>query len=504
VDDEQDTADLRLGSVLPRLMHSVASGWQNLFGRFERARDALSQVESDRDDTITYLSTLKVVMEILGRAPGSDQACQEIAEALLTETNAETCVLAVRDRPDDLFRLRGFANQSRRFGEIDADPENTEATWLTTAALVAAAGRPTFYRRWPDGTFTAMTADAVSTEGLLGLPFQIGGESNGVLILEYLTAPAHRFAHGRAVALVAEIIGGALTVARMRDAMAGLCVQLEHEVGVSRDAISAQERSLRAKEEHITRLTASLIRSNQVKREFLGTLSHELRTPLNAIVGYSALLHDGFVGSVAPEQRELLDRVMVNTRNLNQLIDDMLFFVQLGADQMRPQRQSFSLSELVTEVANALPERLGRSEATFRVEIAPGLDELCCDRSLLKRALFHLLLNGFKFTPEGEVVLSAAPWAAGRGIVVTVQDTGIGIPQVELDHVFEAFHQVDPSTTRRFTGVGIGLALVRRCIEILGGEVDLRSTPNVGSEFTVHIPDTEPEAVSAGTTTQLH
>src|SRR5438093_1524762 len=120
-------------------------------------------------------------------------------------------------------------------------------------------------------------------------------------------------ARGRALALVADIVGQVLTIARVRASMHRLCTDLESELGMTRRALSDQQQSLRAHEENIRSLTQALVRSNRVKREFLSAVSHELRTPLNAILGYTSIVREGMAGSVTDEQSSLLDRALPNT-----------------------------------------------------------------------------------------------------------------------------------------------------------------------------------------------
>jgi signal transduction histidine kinase len=286
---------------------------------------------------------------------------------------------------------------------------------------------------------------------------------------------------------MAEIVGQAFTVARTREAVRGLCDQLEGELGVTRRALSDQQESLRSQEENIRHLTQQLIRSNRVKREFLGTVSHELRTPLNAILGYSALMRDGMAGPMSDEQTTLLDRVLTNTQNLNVLIDDILFFVQLESDRVLLRKDRIMVRELVNEVMTTVPEPPGRDIA-FRVEVDPEMAVLHTDASLLRRLLFHLLGNAFKFTVHGEVTVMVRPGEARGSVVICVRDTGIGMPPERIDAMFELFSQGDTSTTRRYNGMGMGLTLVQRCVRLLGGEISVESRPQQGSEFRVLVP----------------
>jgi signal transduction histidine kinase len=347
--------------------------------------------------------------------------------------------------------------------------------------------QPTCFRRLPDGSFEAIPPSTLGGEGFLVLPFNVSGEVGGALVLQSLTAPAQVFGRARALSLVAEIVGQVFTVARTRESVQGLCDQLEGEVGVTRRALSDQQESLRSQEENIRHLTQQLIRSNRVKREFLGTVSHELRTPLNAILGYSALLRDGMAGPMSDEQTTLLDRVLTNTQNLNVLIDDILFFVQLESDRIILRKDRVMVRELVDEVMSTVPEPPGR-DLTFRVEVDPEMAVLYTDASLLRRLLFHLLGNAFKFTVHGEVAVLVRPGEARGSVVICVRDTGIGIPSDRIDAMFELFAQGDGSTTRRYNGMGMGLTLVQRCVRLLGGEVSVESRPQQGSEFRVLVP----------------
>jgi signal transduction histidine kinase len=488
----------RAGRAGGGLVTSLVRAGQSWLGTHaETARGALAEVEAERDDLINYLATLRLVMEILERGRTFEQTCQEIAETLVAEIGAETCVVAIRDAPEAPFRLVGFANQSQRLGEAELRTSITESTWLTAATLMAARGeastfRPS-YRQTPDGALVAAADDGDGDAGLLGLPFEVGGERNGVIILEYVTAPGQQFARRHALALVADTIGGALTICRTQDAMGRMLADLRGEIGATRDELSERDRTLRGRQDTLESMTQALIESNQAKREFLGTVSHELRTPLNAILGYTELLHDKLVGPLTDEQTGMLARVMGSTRHLNQLIDDMLFFVQLEATRTPVRRETFSLGELVREVAGSLPERYHRSKALLLVDVAPGAETLWCDRMLLRRVLFHLLSNGFKFTSAGEVRLIATPWESGDGVKIVVRDTGVGISKERLEEIFHVFRQLDMSNTRQFSGLGLGLALVRRCVRLLDGEIEARSTPGKGSEFTVSLPRTAPE-----------
>ncbi|HJQ83556.1 MAG TPA: HAMP domain-containing sensor histidine kinase [Candidatus Binatia bacterium] len=454
-----------------------------------RIRAALAEVEEQRDDAVVYLSAIKLLLDVLARGQGTRQCGQEIAETLCRQLALETCAVALCDEAAEALTLAGFATRAPRMSAPPAGAaDDGETRWLVLARLAKPADGPSCFRRIEDGSFEATGIADLAGEGFLVLPFAIGGETGGALVLHSLVAPAQVFARARALALVAEIVGQVLTIARMRESVVGLCTDLENELGITRRALSDQQRSLRAHEENIQSLTQALIRSNRVKREFLGTVSHELRTPLNAILGYTSLLREGMVGTVSDEQTSLLDRVLSNTRNLNWLIDDILFFVQVESDRVLLRRDRLGADELIRSVVEELPDLPGRERVPLRVEVAPAAATLCLDGAVARRLLFHLLGNAFKFTTAGEVTVAVQPGDELGAVVIAVRDTGIGIPSERIAELFELFAQADSSETRRFNGLGMGLTLVQRCVRLLNGDVAVDSRPGGGSEFRVRIP----------------
>jgi signal transduction histidine kinase len=200
-------------------------------------------------------------------------------------------------------------------------------------------------------------------------------------------------------------------------------------------------------------------------------------------------MRDGIAGRLTDEQATLLDRVLSNSRSLNWLIDDILFFVQIEADRVSIRRERIAVAQLIDGVVAELPEIAGRARVPLRVDVAAGASVVHVDGSLVRRVLFHLLSNAFKFTTAGEVRVTVGPGDGSGAAVIAVRDTGIGISPDRIADLFELFAQVDGSITRRFNGLGIGLALVQRCVRVLGGKVAVESAVGAGSEFRVHIPD---------------
>jgi signal transduction histidine kinase len=175
-------------------------------------------------------------------------------------------------------------------------------------------------------------------------------------------------------------------------------------------------------------------------------------------------------------------------RNLHLRVDDVLFFVQMDADTVVVRPEPTPVERVVDDVVAALADRPSAETVGLRVAIDPATKTIATDPALLRRMLFHLLSNAFKFTEKGNVHLTIRPAERTEDVVVVVRDSGVGIPSERQRAIFEAFVQADQSDARRFEGLGMGLALVQRAAHLLGGRISLESVPGQGSEFTVTLP----------------
>jgi signal transduction histidine kinase len=234
-----------------------------------------------------------------------------------------------------------------------------------------------------------------------------------------------------------------------------------------------------------SRLVAELERASRLKSEFVSTMSHELRTPLNVVIGYADILSEDLAETPASD---LLARIRAAGRELLDLIEATLDLSRIEAGQAPPRSEVFAAGDLVAELATEF-EALKR-KAGPRLEW-PVLDDtsLNTDRRKLKIILKNLVGNALKFTSAGSVVVTAA--RENGAFIWTVRDTGIGIPAESLPSIFEMFRQVDSSDSRSYSGVGLGLYIVRRLVEQLGGEVGVQSELGRGSTFRVELPIAE-------------
>ncbi len=223
---------------------------------------------------------------------------------------------------------------------------------------------------------------------------------------------------------------------------------------------------------------------NEVRAQMVQNVSHELRTPLTIVMGYLEMLLDGALGPVSEQQSGVLRTVYARAKSLKHMIQSLTTFQQ----QLRPENITLlSLNDLLMRVLQEFQEIATQGHAHFYVEIAPDLPPISGDAEQLHLVFMHLIDNAIKFSPNGGAILIRGQPQANY-VVIAITDHGIGIAPQHQAHIFERFYQADGTTTRRYGGMGIGLALVWEIIEAHGGQVAVESAPQAGSTFTVHLP----------------
>jgi signal transduction histidine kinase/HAMP domain-containing protein len=223
------------------------------------------------------------------------------------------------------------------------------------------------------------------------------------------------------------------------------------------------------------------------KSEFLANMSHELRTPLNAVIGFSEVLAEGMFGELNAKQAEYVRDIMESGRHLLSLINDILDLSKVEAGRMELELAEFDLASVVDGALLLMRERANRKGIELaREDVDASIPNVRADERKVKQVLLNLLSNALKFTPDGGRV--AVRIAARDGMVaVAVSDTGVGIAKQDQQAVFEEFRQVG-SAAKRVEGTGLGLALVRKFVELHGGCIGVESEPGAGSTFTFTIP----------------
>ena len=237
--------------------------------------------------------------------------------------------------------------------------------------------------------------------------------------------------------------------------------------------------------------------SNRAKSEFLANMSHEIRTPLNGIAGMLQLLSRTWLDA---EQKEYVFTAVRSSHRLTQLLNDILDIARIEAGKMEIATTEFHFSDLRDSVRDlfAMPAKAKGLELSFEIdETLPS--HVVGDEGRMRQILFNLVGNAVKFTHEGSVRVFArrVDGEDGMAVVLTVEDTGVGIPRERHADIFQAFTQVDGSAVRSFGGVGLGLAIVKRLVDMLGGRIELDSEPGRGTTMTVTIPVKPGQSVCA-------
>jgi signal transduction histidine kinase/CheY-like chemotaxis protein len=236
--------------------------------------------------------------------------------------------------------------------------------------------------------------------------------------------------------------------------------------------------------------------ANRAKSVFLASMSHELRTPLNAIIGYSEMLVEEAEGSAQTTLIADLTKIQAAGKHLLMLINSVLDLSKIEAGKMDLFVETFSVSDLVHEVADVIVPLAERNNNRLDVTVDHLVGSLHTDQTKLRQTLYNLLSNACKFTKNGEVRFLV--FRESGEIVFQVSDTGIGMTSDQMARLFQPFSQANSSTTRRFGGSGLGLALSRKFVELLGGSISVVSKSAEGSTFTVRIPVSVAPVETAG------
>lgn len=254
-----------------------------------------------------------------------------------------------------------------------------------------------------------------------------------------------------------------------------------------RSALQAANRTLeRRVEERTAELQKALERVSelsQLKANFVSNISHELRTPLTHIKGYLELLITGSLGGITEEQRHALQVSQQSTSRLEALIEDLILFSLASRGELSILHENVDLRRLVNLAVKSITARAEERGVSLNVIIDEDIPHVQADAQKIAWVLSQLLDNAIKFTPSNGRVVVSVKREGENLVLISVTDTGIGIPANRLEDIFEPFHQLDGSSTRRYGGTGLGLSLVRQIIEAHGSMIEVQSIEGRGSTF---------------------
>lgn len=245
-----------------------------------------------------------------------------------------------------------------------------------------------------------------------------------------------------------------------------------------------------------------LEQANLHKNRFLSTMSHELRTPLNAIIGFTDLLYSEGFGPLNDKQKEYVKRVETGGEHLLSLINDVLDVAKIDAGTMELNVEAFDLDEAVRGTMKMLSSQLQAKDLELRIEAEAGA--VLADRRKFRQILINLVGNAVKYSPQGGTITVEGRAVSEHETAITVRDTGVGIAADQLEKIFDEFHQADRRRDEALGGIGLGLALTRRLVELHGGTISVASEPGKGAAFTVVMPRPRQDAPAADIVAEEH
>ena len=364
---------------------------------------------------------------------------------------------------------------------------------LSTWATVGPVGWKVFVEQ-PESAAFAPVRGKIWRTALLLAAFLAVGVGLSVLLARRLVRPVKQIrtaaAHIGAGAYDERIelrrrdeLGG------LADELNGMAASLQASVQRLEQKVEERTRELQQALTELSRKGRQLEVASEHKSHFLANMSHELRTPLNAIIGFSQVLRQRLFGPINEKQEEYLDDILSSGNHLLSLINDVLDLSKVEAGQVELEVASFSLREALERGVVMVREPATKHGVRLSLELAPGVDLVEGDERRLRQVIFNLLSNAVKFTPEGgEVVVATA--SRDHEVLISVTDTGPGIPLEDHERIFEEFQQTDVGVQQR-EGTGLGLALSKRLVELHGGRIWVESEPGHGSRFVFTLPAKE-------------
>ncbi len=400
---------------------------------------------------VAVLERILRISQILTSTLQLEPLLQIITQAAteLTDTEASSIMLLDKNTGELHFEVINGV-KSEEVKRITVPLEGSIAGWIVREGkpllIPDVRQDPRFYSKVDETTH-------FETRSILGVPLQVKGEVIGVL--EALNKKTGR---------------GIFT----QDDMHTLSTLAAHA------AIAIENARLMTETQKAYEELSEL---DRLKSDFVAIASHELQTPLTIILGYISFLKERATGE-AGEQVEI---VLQSALRLRSLIDDMINLRHIETGEAELELERLSLNELVTTITAEFASLAEAKRQSIGIRLAPQPPMVEADRQKLHLVLANLLSNAIKFTPEGGRIQVEVE-TKGNEVWVSVRDTGIGIPPREQERIFDRFYQVEPSLTRRFEGMGLGLSIAKGMVELHGGRIWVESVEGMGSSFTFALP----------------
>ncbi len=331
------------------------------------------------------------------------------------------------------------------------------------------------------------TAGNMKPKEIITLPIVSGKETVAVLSL------ASIYAYPREILLLLQNIFPSLT-ARINGILLfhqikEQATQLEKqntELEIQEKELSTQATELNRQNTELKMQKNQLDEANRLKSTFLSNMSHELRTPLNSVIALSSVLKRKLKTAIPEEEYSYIDVIERNGKHLLELINDVLDLSRIESGRVEIEKTKINIKDLINEMVTLIEPQAREKNITLKCLIKENIPIINSDSNKIRHILQNLIGNAVKFTEKGKVEVSA--WEKDNNLHILVSDTGIGIPPDQIGNIFDEFRQIDSSTSRKYGGTGLGLSIAKRYARMLGGTIEVKSTPGKGSDFTLILP----------------
>jgi two-component system, chemotaxis family, sensor kinase CheA len=441
-----------------------------------------STAQKDRDvmESVLQLNTL------LTSTLDFDTLVTSFLDKALTMLHLQLAALYLYDVRKERLVLVGA--QGFDFAELTREFAMGEGMIGSTALK-----RSPFYIRAPvpseAGNFIAKTVlGKVLPGSMYHLPLIQGNDLLGVMVFGSLYSMTEQARN-----ILTVVSSNLSTVISHTKAYERIQAQAEELAAKNREQ-EQMNAALRIQRNELRVLNSTLEEANEARTQFLSTMTHELRTPLTAILGFSQIiLRDlEYQQRDGQRSRDNVERIIKNGNHLLDLINDTLDLLKIEAGRMNVNICTVQLPTLISDVIEEIRPLASEKKLPLHAHFSEDIDEIESDPGKLHQILLNLISNAIKFTSQGEVCVSVThqipPEGEERCVAITVKDTGIGIAPELHEHIFDAFYQGDSSITRKYGGTGLGLSIVHQLTFLLGGTLELVSSPGQGSAFTLYLP----------------
>lgn len=471
--------DYRSGNLLARSKNTSSNEIGTLAVAFNEMLDHL-KIESDLALKSNRISNAMLVED------NAHRFFKELLPVLAAETNSQVATVYLLDENKNEYRLYEsvgltLSSANQRFSSTNLEGEFGYAMVSKEICFIKRIPKETAF------TFNTVSGNLVPRE-IVTIPILVGNAE----VVAFISLASIRSYPTETIKLIYKIfdvltarVDGILAYRAIRKASAKL-VEQNIELETQRNELNQQSTELIQQNAELEIQKNQLKEVSRLKTTFLSNMSHELRTPLNSVIALSGVLNRRLVGKIPEDEFSYIGVIERNGKHLLSLINDILDISRIEAGREEVEINAFEVDDVISEVIEMIQPQANERKIQLSQLRSDKRINIFTDKQKVRHILQNLIANAVKFTEVGKVEVTVN--SNDSTVRIQVKDTGIGISEENLKHIFEEFRQADGSTSRRFGGTGLGLAIARKYARLLGGEIEVESQLKVGSVFTLILP----------------